>query len=298
MSSAGGAGLTGMTETPTSTTHTVGVGDDLITYDVRGDLSSGTPLFMFASPMDASGFGSLASQFTDRPVVTYDPRGTGRNARGTTDLDPGVHADDLHRVVEALGVGPVDAFGSSGGGVNLLALCAARPDDVRVAVVHEPATFVGLPDSAVVLAAVDDIKATYAASGNGPAMAKFIQLVMRTEELPADYLDLPVPDPGMFGQPSEDDGSRDNALIRNMPACTAYEVDVDALAALGDRVVVAVGVASADGAAARGGRAVAARLGLPVSDFPGDHGSFFDSEYAEAAGVAEAAQRLRELLAR
>ena len=87
----------------------------------------------------------------------------------------------------------------------------------------------------------------------------------------------------MFGQPSEDDGSRDNPLIRNMPACTAYEVDADALAPLGDRVVIAVGTGSADGAAARGGR-TARRLGLAVADFPGDHGSFFDSSYGEATG--------------
>ena len=78
----------------------------------------------------------------------------------------------------------------------------------------------------------------------------------------------------------------------------AYEVDAEALAALGDRVVVAVGAESGDGAAARGGRHVAARLGLPVADFPGDHGSFFDSSYGEPTGVVEAAERLRELLAR
>jgi pimeloyl-ACP methyl ester carboxylesterase len=295
MSSGGAGSLCGMTDD--ARTFTVGEGDDLITYDVRGDLSSATPLFMFASPMDASGFGSLASHFPDRPVVTYDPRGAGRNPEATSDVTPEQHAEDLHRVIEALGVGPVDAFGSSGGGVNLLALCAAHPEDVRVAVAHEPATFVGLPDSDVILAAIDDIKATYAKRGNGPAMAKFIQLVMRTEELPRDYLDQPAPDPAMFGQPSADDGSRDNPLIRNMPACTAYEVDVDALATLGDRVVIAVGTESADGAAARGGRETARRLGLDVADFPGEHGNFFDSSYGEATGVAEAAARLRLLIA-
>ena len=296
MSPAPGGSLTGMTDALTVATSTVGDGDDLITYDVRGDLGTGRPLFMFASPMDASGFGSLASHFADRPVVTYDPRGAGRNPKGTGDVTPAQHAEDLHRVIEALGVGAVDAFGSSGGGVNLLALCAAHPDDVRVAVAHEPATFVGLTDSDVVLAAIDDIKSTYARSGNGPAMAKFIQLVMRTEELPLDYLDQPAPDPAMFGQSSEDDGTRDNPLMRNMPACTAYEVDVDALASLGDRVVIAVGAESADGAAARGGRETARRLGLEVADFPGDHGNFFDSSYGQATGVAEAAATLRELI--
>jgi pimeloyl-ACP methyl ester carboxylesterase len=278
-------------------TFTVGEGDDLITYDVRGDLSDGTPLFMFASPMDASGFGSLASHFEDRPVVTYDPRGTGRNTTGTSDVSPEQHADDLHRVIEALGVGPVDAFGSSGGAVNLLALCAAHPEDVRKAVAHEPPVFVGLPDEAILMAAVHDMKATYASAGSGPAMAKFIQLVMAQTELPADYLDQPAPDPEILGQSSEDDGSRDNPLMRNMPACNVYAVDVEALVRLGDRLVVAVGAESGDGPAARGGRGVAARLGRPAVDFPGDHGSFFDSSYGEPTGVAEAAARLRELLA-
>jgi hypothetical protein len=69
---------------------------------------------------------------------------------------------------------------------------------------------------------------------------------MRTDELPPHYLDQPAPDPAAIAQPSEDAGSRDNPLIRNMPACTAYDVDVEALARLGDRVVIAVGVESAD----------------------------------------------------
>ena len=58
-------------------TFTVGEGDDLITYDVRGDLVlGGVPLFMFGSPMEASGFGDARRRTSpDRPVVTYDPRG-------------------------------------------------------------------------------------------------------------------------------------------------------------------------------------------------------------------------------
>ena len=162
----------------------MGQGDDLITYDVRGDLSSGVPLFMFASPMAASGFVSLSSHFEDRPVVTYDPRGAERNPKGTSEITPEQHADDIHRVIEALGVGPVDVFASSGGAVNILALCAVHPEDVRVVVAHEPPTFVGLPDEEVLIAAIADMKATYLKDGNGQAMAKFIQVVMSQGELP------------------------------------------------------------------------------------------------------------------
>ena len=81
---------------------------------------------MFRSPMDAVGFGSLVARFGDRPVITYDPRGVGRNPTGTSEVTPQMHASDLHRVIEALGKGPVDAFGSSGGATNGGWHCSGR----------------------------------------------------------------------------------------------------------------------------------------------------------------------------
>ncbi|MGB8382169.1 MAG: alpha/beta hydrolase, partial [Dermatophilaceae bacterium] len=60
-------------------THFVQTPGARIAYDVRGDLTGATAdrpvLVMLGSPMDATGFTSLAGYFTDRPVVTYDPRG-------------------------------------------------------------------------------------------------------------------------------------------------------------------------------------------------------------------------------
>ncbi|MGH3242974.1 MAG: alpha/beta fold hydrolase, partial [Spirillospora sp.] len=58
-------------------------GVDLV-YDVHGPLppAGGRPLlFMIGQPMDARGFGTLASHFADRTVITYDPRGLGRSTR-------------------------------------------------------------------------------------------------------------------------------------------------------------------------------------------------------------------------
>jgi hypothetical protein len=148
------------------------------------------------------------------------------------------------------------------------------------------------------MAAIHDMKATYATSGNGPAMAKFIALVMSQGELPAGYLDRPAPDPAQFGQSSEDDGSRDNPLMRNMPSCNQYKVDAAVLDALGDRLIIAVGVESGGGPAARGGRAVAAALGRPVVGLPGDHGSFLDSSYGEPTGTDAVAAAVESLLLR
>jgi pimeloyl-ACP methyl ester carboxylesterase len=69
-------------------------------------------------------------------VITYDPRGLGRSIRkdGQVDNVATVQADDVHAVIGALDVGPVEMFASSGGAVTALALVAAlerRPGSNR-----------------------------------------------------------------------------------------------------------------------------------------------------------------------
>lgn len=285
----------------TVTTHTIGAGEDTIHYDVHGDLAAATPdrpaLLAFANPMEAAAFAALAAEIQDRPVVTIDPRGAGRNPSGTSPMTPEQHAADLHRVIEALGVGAVDAFGSSGGAICLLALLEAHPDSVRRAVVHEPPFVDVLADGDAVLAACTDIRDTYDRAGNGPAMAKFIALVMQPEPLPADYLDRPAPDPAAFGISAEDDGDRTNPLMRNMPVCNAYVPDYTALASLGERLRVAVGAESGQEIPARGGHGLALRLGREVDVFPSHHAGFTGAEGDFPGQPAAFAATLREVLA-
>src|SRR3954463_6743740 len=105
--------------TPPLQTQTLEVSDAQIAYDVRGPLppTDGRPvLLMIGQPMTAEGFGSLASHFADRTVVTYDPRGLGRSTRsdGRVDNDPVVQSEDVHALIEALEAGPVELFASSG----------------------------------------------------------------------------------------------------------------------------------------------------------------------------------------
>jgi hypothetical protein len=106
-----------------------------IAYDVHGPLPTADgrpPLLMIGQPMDASGFGALASHFPDRTVITYDPRGLGRSTRkdGRVDHAPTVQANDVHAVVEALGAGPVEMFASRGGGDRARARGSLHRDDV------------------------------------------------------------------------------------------------------------------------------------------------------------------------
>src|SRR5215469_10925207 len=124
MSSAGLTRRTGMTEPKT---HTLDVPGAVLSYDVRASDASTEPvLLIIGSPMGASGFVTLAGHFTDRTVVTYDPRGSGRSQRtdGALETTPDEHADDLHRLISALEAGPVDIFATSGGAVNALAMAA------------------------------------------------------------------------------------------------------------------------------------------------------------------------------
>ncbi len=281
-------------------TRTVGAGADEIHYYVRGDLQSGTAdrpvLLMIGSPMDATGFVTLAGHFADRPVVTVDPRGSGQNPTGTTPVTPEQHAEDLHRVVEILGVGPVDVFASSGGAVNVLALVAAHPDDVRRVVAHEPPTAALLPDREQVLAVCRDMRETYDRSGSGLAMAKFISFVMHEGPVSEDHLDQPAPDPAMFGMSADDDGSRTDPLMRNLLAGAAYQPDLEALAVLGERLVLAAGVESGQQLAARGARSVAAALGRPVTEYPSGHSGFLGGEYGQHGDPEAFAAALRRSL--
>ena len=71
-----------MTMTTEPTTRTLAVPGVVLTYDVRpGSDTAAPPLLLIGSPMGAGGFGTLASHFPDRTVVTYDPRGVDRSAK-------------------------------------------------------------------------------------------------------------------------------------------------------------------------------------------------------------------------
>lgn len=283
-----------------TTTYTLEVPGAVLTYDVHQPESPSDhpPLFVFGSPMGASGFAQLVEQLDDRVVLTYDPRMAERSrlAEGG-EVSVEIHGEDLHRVVEAAGLGPVDAFGSSGGAQAALPWVVAHPQDVRTLVAHEPPLTLLLPDADVLMKVNADIVETYQQRGFGPALAKFMRLVMHTGEFTQEYLDQPDPDPAQYGLPTEDDGSRDDPLLGHNMRMAPYLPDADALTATGVRIVPAVGADSEGGMPRRGGEALAELLGVEPVVFPGDHGGFTVSEWAPGNDPAAFAQKLREVLA-
>jgi pimeloyl-ACP methyl ester carboxylesterase len=286
-----------MTEPKTSTLDVPGA---VLHYDVRSNESSTeSVLLLVASPMGATGFGTLAGHFADRTVVTYDPRGVERSQRtdDATESTPEEHADDLHRLISALDAGPVDVFASSGGAVNALALVARHPEYVGILVAHEPPAAHVLPDREQALAAAADIHQTYQRSGIGPAVAKFMTLVSHKGPVPDDFADQPVPNPAVFGLPIDDDGSRNDPLVgQNIVSGTHYQPDFDALRAASTRVVLAAGAESDGELANRAAVAVAERLGTTPVTFPSDHGGFLGGEYGQTGDPDAFAATLREVL--
>ena len=283
-----------------ATTRTLDAPGATITYDVRPAGSTAhAPLFVLGSPMGASGFQTLASHFPDRTVITYDPRGAERSTKDdpNSESTPEQHADDIHRVIEAVGLGPVDLFASSGGAVNALALVAKHPDDVRTLVAHEPPLAAILPDSENAKAAVRSIRDAYQQGGFGPGMAQFIVIVGNKGEFPDDIAQRPSADPAMFGMPPGDDGNRTDVLLaQNIITCTHYEPDFDALRSASTRIVLAAGVESEGEMANRGAHAVAERLGQETVAFPSGHGGFLGGEYGQSGEPDAFAAKLHEVL--
>jgi pimeloyl-ACP methyl ester carboxylesterase len=282
-------------------TQTLDVPGATLRYDIREAQGESTApvLMMIGSPMDASGFTTLAEHFRDRTVVTYDPRGVGRSERtdGAKESTPEQHADDLHRVISALGAGPVDLFASSGGAVNALALVARHPEQVRTLVAHEPPAAQVLPDREQALAATANINETYKRDGTGPAMAKFIALTGLKGPIPAEFADQPPPNPADFGLPTEDDGSRDDPLLgQNIVTSTHYEPDFNALRAASTRIVIGAGAESEGEMAHRAALAVAEQLGTEAVIFPSHHGGFLGDEFGMRGDPDAFAVTLRRVL--
>jgi len=273
-----------------------------LTYDVHGPLPTADgrpPLVMIGQPMTANGFADLLSHFPDRTVITYDPRGLGRSTRtdGRVDNTAEDQAQDVHRLIQAIGAGPVEMFASSGGAVTALALVTAHPDDVSVLVAHEPPLNSVLPDAERADRARAGVRDAYDANGSGAGLAAFIAMTSWQGEFTDDYFAQPAADPAMFGMSTEDDGSRGDPLLSDRSwAVSSFRPDVAALTTSPVRVVIGVGEESAGTYTARTSQAIAEKLGQQAVVFPSHHGGFVGGDHGYAGQPEAFARTLREVL--
>ncbi len=251
-------------------------------YEVRG---SGPVLAVIGSPMTASEFALVADALAvDHTVVTYDPRGLGASPIDdpAQDSTPELRADDVAAILDDLGAGPADVFGSSGGAVTGLALAARYPGWVRTLVAHEPPLLELLPasEAAKQRAATQDIITTFHSDGPGAAMAKF----MATAGFDESEDGAPV-QPGT--PPSPDEMAKQLADLarffnHELLCTTTYVPDLDALRA--GRIVVGIGAESEHLITHGTSMALCRLLGVEPVIFPGDHGGFIGApeEFADA----------------
>lgn len=255
-----------------------------IAYDVGGD---GPPLMFLGSPMDAGGFRPVADRLSaDFTVITYDPRTIARSVSDDPDADtpPEVQADDVHRVLETIRLGPTGIFGSSGGAVTAVALCTQQPSDVMTVVAHEPPLVDMLDDAEDVRRSRDAITEAYRTGGVGAGMAKFGEwsgLVMPERQ-------GPPPDPEVV---REQRRVAEFLLGHLLVTTTGYRPDLAQLRTLGDRLIIGVGAASGDQLARRTAEGLARKLGLTPHEFPGGHAGFLEHPEGFAAVLRELFRR-------
>ncbi|MCE3550496.1 alpha/beta hydrolase [Pseudonocardia sp. RS11V-5] len=258
--------------------HTLDVPGARLHYEVRG---SGPLLVVVGSPMSAAHFAPLADALAaHHTVVTTDPRGIANSPLEDPDLDVPVEqrADDVVTILDALGASTADVFGSSGGATTGLALVARHPERLRTLVAHEPPLIELLPDREARIAVSEDVVATFHAEGPGPAFAKFMAAAgfVGDDGAPAE----PPPGP----PPSEQDmRDAERFLGHDLMVTTRFVPDVEALRAAPTRIVVGIGAESGHLLTQATSTALAERLGVTPTIFPGDHGGFLGApaEFAE-----------------
>jgi pimeloyl-ACP methyl ester carboxylesterase len=266
---------------PITTSHTLDVPGACLYYEVHGD---GPTLVMVGHPMGASGFATVAPLLAeDHRVVCFDPRGFARSTIDDhgQDAEPDLLADDVRRLLDAVGGGPADVFGSSGGAVTGLALVAQSPEHVRTLVAHEPPLAVLLPDADEATARVEDIYRTFQDAGLAAAWQRF-----------ADFagINMGPPGPGSTGRapPPAAVAMGERFFDHGLRPIALYEPDLTAVGRGPARVVPAGGTASAGQFAWRTAMALAQRLGTPLAEFPGGHTGFIGDSAEFAAALRRA----------
>jgi len=259
-------------------------------YEVHG---TGPLLVLNGVPMGTAGFAALVPLLARHwTVLTYDPRGMFRSTVDDPgrDATPGLLADDLHRLLSMMDAGPVHLFGNSGGAVSGLALIARHPGLVRTFVAHEPPLAGLLPDAERMRAAIEEVCDDYVRHGRAAALAKYAAVtgIARFSQPPGGRRTATAP-PVAVTPPAEVRAVLDRFFRRLLRPTAGYLPDLDALRAARTRIVVARGTTSDGQFANRAAVALAERLGIPVTDLPGDHTGF--QECPE-----EFAARLHDLL--
>jgi pimeloyl-ACP methyl ester carboxylesterase len=254
-------------------------------YETRG---SGPALILVPGANgDARVFGKVAEHLAEHhTVITYDRRGFSRSILlGEQDYERRLEtdADDVRRLIEHVADGPATVFGTSSGGVIVLEVLARHPSVVATLASYEPAAMKQLDDAQHWLDFLFDLYDLYRRSGVEPALREFREMFSE-------------PDRPIMGRATDrelNDHAHANATYwfeRELRQYTTVDLDIGALAAHADRIVLVSGESSRGYPNYRVNQELGRKLGRDVVELPGGHTGF-------AAHPAEFAQRLLTAIA-
>ena len=198
-------------------------------------------------------------------------------------------------MIRALGAGPVDVFGTSGGAQIGLNLAARYPELVTTLVAHEPPTIMLLDDPSAALAADKEIDDTYRLEGVDAAMQRFFAMNGLDDEINHDDAahDF-APTPEEAETMERVSGNFEYWLAHGMIPLSLYRPDVEALRAGKPRVTVGIGEQSTGQIIDEMAMALADGLGTDPVFFPGDHMGFgaYPGSFADVLTEALSARPL------
>jgi acetyltransferase/esterase len=219
----------------------------------------------------------LAADYT---VVIYDRRGFSRSQPdGPQDYEHRLETDvdDVRRLIEHLSHEPATVFGTSSGGVVVLEVLTRHPSVVRTLVPFEPAAMRQLPDGQQWVDFFFGVYDLYRQSGMEPALKKFREHTFpeSDRQLMARTMDL------------KNGEIRANATywfeheLRQYPA---VDLDLDALNAHADRIVLGAGRESRGYPCYEVNVELGKKLGRDVIELPGGHTGYgaHPAEFARA----------------
>jgi pimeloyl-ACP methyl ester carboxylesterase len=256
--------------------HSVAVPGGTIYYRTEG---SGPPLVLIGGgPSNADTLGALAGHLaTDHAVIAYDRRGYSRSQRDdpSQPASIAIHAGDVRHVLDDLGVGPASVFATSVGALIGLELTASHSDTVARLIVHEPplGQLVPADDQASFDVDLDRDDA-------GAALNQIAESIGITRGRSLT---------GSDDRPEVRRGDIELFIRRDVPAIADYHLDLDRIVPLADRIVVTASEEGREFYPHRCAEALAAALGTPLIELPGNHAAMITRP-------AEFAARLTPLL--
>jgi pimeloyl-ACP methyl ester carboxylesterase len=210
----------------------------------------------------------LAANYT---VVTYDRRGFSRSQlAGPQDYEHRLEtdADDVRHLLEQVSDEPATVFGASSGGIIALEVLTLHPSIIRTLVPYEPAAVRQLPNGQKWLDFFSQLYHLYRQSGVEPALTAFREQAFAESDRPAMARAM---------DPKYGEHVLTNAtywLEHELRQYPAVDLDLVALKARADRIVLAVGRESRGYPCYRVNVELAKKLGRDLIELPGGHVGF------------------------